>query len=215
MKKILLNYFAVIILILFIIYNFIFYNLKIGGLLYQIFMINLIIANIFTLVKCKKDIKCKSLVIIIYFFIWLFSKNYFQCFFALSTMITLIIIGFMESNFIKVISILMLLFFIRFWVPILFICLLLFGTEINEEKGINHIFDDMHYYCENNFEVYSYSLGAMDSFHYSIGKHYEFLSIDDIIYISYNKRNEVSKEDYDNYLKSHSCRLVSDKDGFE
>ena len=77
----------------------------------------------------------------------------------------------------------------------------------------NDIYNDMHYYCENNYEVYTYSGGAMDKFHYSIGKYYDILDIDGIIYISYNERNEVSKKKYDNYLKEHKCRLVSDING--
>jgi len=188
-------------------------NLKIGGLLYQVSMIILIALNVIILIIFRKDIKCKSLVILAYCFIWLFSKNALQCVFSISSMITLIITGFMESNFIKVISILITIFFIVFAMPLLFIYLLAFGTGMGEESGRNDIYNDMHYYCENNYEVYSFSQGAMDKFHYSIGKHYEFLDIDGIIYVSYNERNEVSEEEYNNYLKHHKCRLVSDING--
>ena len=59
-----------------------------------------------------------------------------------------------------------------------------------------------------NYEIYSYSNSAGDVFHYSIGKHYDFLNINDIIHITYNEQNEVKKYDYDNYLKKHKCRLV-------
>lgn len=214
MKKNIIDYYALIIMILFIVYNLILKDLKVGGLLYQIFMIVLIILNIVLLIRFRKRIKLKGLIIVIYFFIWMMlSKNALQCAFGISNMITLIIIGFMESNFIKVISILIILFFAVSLVPLLFAYLLIFGTDISEETGRNYIYNDMHYFCENNYEVYSYSAGAMDRFHYSIGKHYEFIYINDIIYISYNERKEVSQEEYDNYLNTHKCRLVGDVNG--
>lgn len=209
MKKNIVDYYALIMMILFIIYNIILKDLKIGGLLYQIFMISLIVLNITILIKFRKRIKLKGLIIIVYFFIWfIFSKNALQCFFAISNMVILIAIGFMESNFIKVLSILIGLFFVIFSMPLFLAFLLTYGTSINEESGRNDIYGNMHYYCEKNFEVYSYSAGAIDRFHYSIGKHYEILDIDGIIYISYNERNEVSQEEYNNYLNTHKCKLV-------
>lgn len=214
MKKNIIDYYALIMMILFIIYNTIFKDLKIGGLLYQIFMVVLIVLNITILMKFRKRIKLKGLIIVIYFVIWfIFSKNTLQCFFAISNMIILIAIGFMESNFIKVLSILIGLFFVVFSMPLFFAFLLTYGTGISEESGRNDVHDDMHFYCENNYEVYSYSAGAMDRFHYSVGKHYEFLDIDGIIYISYNERKEVSQEEYNNYLNTHKCKLVGDVSG--
>lgn len=210
MKNI-IDYYALMIVILFIIYNQILHDLKIGGMLYQIFMIGFIILNIMILIKFRKRIKFKGLIIVIYFFTWMFlAKNALQCVFGISNMIILIIVGFRESNFIKVLSILFTIFFIVFSIPLLFVYLLCFGTSTNEESDRNDIYEDMHYYCENNYEVYSFSQGAMDKFHYSIGKHYEILNIDSIIYISYNERNEVSQEEYNNYLNTHKCKLVGD-----
>ena len=216
MKNNIINYYALIMMILFIIYNLILNDLKIGGLLYQIFMMVLIILNIIVLIKYRKRLKFKGLIIVIYFFIWfLLSKNALQCLFGISNMIILMIIGFMESKFIKVISILITLFFVVFSKPLLFVYFLEYGTGISEESDKNDIYDDMHYLCENNYEVYSYSSSAMDSFHYSIGKHYELLDIDGIIFISYNERNEVSQEEYDNYLIAHKCELVGDMNEFK
>ena len=77
----------------------------------------------------------------------------------------------------------------------------------------NDIYEDTHYYWNDNYEIYSYSGGAFDGFHYSIGKHYEFMNIDGIIEINYSDRNEVSEEKYNNFLKTHSCKLVGDEDG--
>ena len=134
-------------------------------------------------------------------------------FFYFSNIIVLIGIGLIDSMFMRIFAIIFGLIVSIFFLPLFFIFLLCFGTSMSEESGRNDIYEDMHYYCENNYEVYSYSAGAMDRFHYSIGKHYEFLDIDGIIYISYNERNEVSQEEYNNYLNTHKCKLVGDVNG--
>lgn len=210
MRNLFIKYYAVIMLCLFIFYNIVLNNLKVGGILYQIFMIIMIIVNLIVLILFRREIKYKVVVIIVYFFTFLFSKNALQCTFGFSNIIVLLITGFMENNFIKVLALLITLFFVLFSMPLLFIYLLVFGLGINEETERNDIYSDMHYYCENNYEVYSYSAGAMDGFHYSIGRYYEFLSINGIIYVSYNERNEVSENEYNNYLKHHKCRLVGE-----
>ena len=214
MKKILINIYVITMLIFYLIYNIVLNNLKIGGLLYRNIMLAIIIVNTIILILYKKEIRFKSVLIMIYFFTWFFiSKNIFQCAFGFSNMIVLLATGYNENNFNKTISILISLFYILCSPLIYFIFLLAYGTSLNEETERNDIYDDMHYYCENNYEVYTYSGGAMDSFHYSIGKYYDILDIDGIIYISYNERNEVSKKKYDIYLKKHKCRLVSDING--
>ena len=72
MKKILINYYALIIILLFLIYNLLLRNLVIAGIMYHLFMITLIISNIILLFKLKKEIKCKSIEIIDFFIIWVF-----------------------------------------------------------------------------------------------------------------------------------------------
>ena len=39
------------------------------------------------------------------------------------------------------------------------------------------------------------------------------MNIDGIIEINYSDRNEVSEEEYNNFLKTHCCKLVGDEDG--
>lgn len=213
MRKNFIDYYALVMLVLFIIYNLFLESLKIYGLLYQIFMFALIIVNAIILIVFRKRIKYKTLIITVYLLIWLFSKNTLQCFFAFSNIILLCITGFMEKHSIKIISVLVVIFGYIFFLPLFFAFLLAFGTGLDEESGMNDIYDDMHYYCDNNYEVYSYSAGAMDSFHYSIGKHYEILNISGIINISYNERNEKTQDEYEAYLETHNCKLVGDKNG--
>ena len=81
---------------------------------------------------------------------------------------------------------------------------------LQDKLFLNDIYRDTHYYCENNYEVYSYSNGATDKFHYSIGKHYEFLNINNMINISYRKRTEKNYNEYESYINMHHCQLIDD-----
>lgn len=208
MNKNYTNYYFFIMVLFFITYNIIFESLKISGSLYKLFMISLIIINSIILFILNKKISFKKIILIIYIFTIVKSKNQLQFFFALSNIIILCIIGFQESNLIKTISIFILIITLTYFLPLLFVFLLEFGTELDEDVYMNKIYEDTHYYCNKNYEIYSYSNSAGDVFHYSIGKHYDFLNINDIIHITYNEQNEVKKYDYDNYLKKHKCRLV-------
>lgn len=213
MKKSIMNYYAIIMLVLYLLYNIVLDSLKIGGLLYQIIMIIFIIVNAIIIITFRKDIEYKEVVCVIYSFTWLFSKNILQCFFNFSNIIVLIGVCLIESKFIKIFSVVVFLIILVFFLPLYFAFILCFGTSISEESGRNDIYEDMHYYCEYNYEVYSFSQGAMDKFHYSIGKHYDVLDLDGIIYVSYNERKEVSKKEYNDYLNNHKCRLVGDVNG--
>lgn len=208
MNKNYTNYYFFTMALFFITYNIIFESLKISGSLYKLFMILLIIINSIVLFILNKKISFKKIILIIYIFTIVKSKNQLQFFFALSNIIILCIIGFQESNLIKTISIFILIITLTYSLPLLFVFLLEFGTELDEDVYMNKIYEDTHYYCNKNYEIYSYSNSAGDVFHYSIGKHYDFLNINDIIHITYNEQNEVKKYDYDNYLKKHKCRLV-------
>ena len=213
MNKNYINYYFFIMALFFITYNIIFESLKISGSLYKLFMISLIIINSIILFILNKKISLKKIILIIYIFTIVKSKNQLQFFFALSNIIILCIIGFQESNLIKTISLFILIITLTYFLPLLFAFLLEFGTELDEDVYINKIYEDTHYYCNKNYEIYSYSYSAGDVFHYSIGKHYDFLNINDIIHITYSEQNEVKKYDYDNYLKKHKCRLVGDING--
>ena len=57
MKKNFINYYSVIVSLIYAIYNCVLTNLNIGGLLYQLFMITIIIVDIIVLLKFKKEIK--------------------------------------------------------------------------------------------------------------------------------------------------------------
>ncbi len=205
MKKNLINYYALIIILLFLVYNLLLKHLVITGIIFHLFMITLTISNIILLSKFKKEIKYKSIAIIGFFIIWIFSKDIYGIIFGISSMITLLLISisFIKSNLIKII-----LFIITIIISIVAIPLSFFILVFSLISGVYSTQDThyyTHYYCDNNTEIYTYSSGAWDHTHYGMGKHYEFLNIDDIIYIAYKGRNEVKKDEYFKFLNTHEC----------
>ena len=204
MKKNIINYYAIIILFLYLFCNIGLRFLKIEGIIYHIIMIVLIIINGIILIVFRRKIRYRKVICIIYFFAWLLSKNMLQCFFSISNIIVLIIICIKDSKFMKLFVLTLGILLYIYFLPL---CFILFLKMMNEDD----IYESTHYYCENNYEIYSYSLGAMDKYHYSIGKYYEFLDLGDIIHISYEERNEVSRKEYNSFLNSFKCELVGDK----
>ena len=105
MKKNFINYYSIIILLFYVLYNCILSTIKIGGLLYQIFMITIIIVNIITLLKLNKQIKFKKTCFIVFFITFIFGKNIFQMLFCLSSIITIYILEYSSKGiFFKIIS---------------------------------------------------------------------------------------------------------------
>lgn len=211
MSNKIINYYVIFMIILFVIFNLILVNLKVCGMLYKVLIFLLIIINSVILILFRKRIKYKTLIILLYVLLLFFSKDLMQCMFALSNIIILCVIGFLESHVIKIISILITLF-ISIYLPLYFIILIIFGSSLDNK---NNIYEDTHYYCNNHYEIYIYSSGAMDSSHYIIGVHYELLNIDDIINITYRKGNEVSLKEYSDYLNKNNCKLVGENNGFK
>ena len=201
--------------LIFVIYIIVFEGLKLSGTIYKLFMVSIIFVNLIILYIFKEKFTCKKIGIIIYLFTIIKSKNQLQFFFAISNIIVLCITCFYENNFVKIITLLISIIILIYFLPLLFIFLLNFGTKLDEDVYMNKIYKNTHYYCNENYEIYSYSYSAGDTFHYSIGKHYDFLNINDIIHITYSEQNEVKKYEYDNYLKSNKCRLAGEINGYK
>lgn len=204
MKKNFINYYYVTILLSYLIYNFALFNIKIGGFIYQFFMIVVIITNIILLFKNQKEIKFKGIYIAIYFFTFIFGKNIFQILFSLSNIVTLCIIGNNSKNvFLKIITPI----FCTLLIIIFHFLFVILGTA---EKGRMGIDEYQHYYCDNNYEAYAYSAGAFDKFHYNAGKHYKIID-DKVLYVFYSKQKEVSYEEYVNIIKEYNGKIADDR----
>ncbi len=218
MKKIFINYYAVIIFILYLFDNTILYKLKVSGPLYIILLDIFLISNIILLSIKRKEIKFKTIIIIAFILTIGLSKNLYQLLYVNINVITLLITGFKENKFIKIIFVLLIVFLIRF-APLIFF-ILIFTSGDNGEFGATNkdfIYEDTHYYCNNNYETYALSMGAMDSYHYYIGKNYKLLNIDGIINVVYKGGNVVSKEEYEKYNKNklNNCKTIGVKYGFK
>ena len=198
MKK----YYAVILLVLFLIYN-LFKNFVIEGLLYQIFMIGLIITNIVILLKYKDEISYKKTIGVIYFLAWVFSKNIFYFYFAFSNVIIICVIESLRNKKSNVPLIVMEV--LLFLVPAIIVSHLFIGTRYDKNFMRNDISKDYYYLCDNNVSSYRFSGTANDSYHYSIGKYYEIVKINNLLYIAYDERNEVSQKEYKKYIAEHKC----------
>ena len=173
MKRFLIKYYALIVLILFVIVNVILKSLKMGGLIYQIMITLLIIFNIITLITYRKEIKFKSGCAIVSFLLsFLFFKNIWQFLFSISNTCILIILGTIENKYMRIVTAIMIGLIIgnlKYFFTLIII-IIIYGAV--NERGFNDIYEEMHYYCDNNYEAYAYSAGAMDKYHYSIGKYY-------------------------------------------
>lgn len=210
MQKFIANFYLVLIIMLFIVNNIILDDLKITGALYISMMNISIVLNGIMLLLFKNEIKFKGIIIIIAFITFIFSKDIYQFIFIISTLVILILTDISNSKFIQITTIIINIIILIFHIPLLFFIIILVFNEIDQNADI---YEDTHYYCKNNYEAYSYSAGAMDDFHYSIGKHYEILNVDGIITISYNKRNEKTEEEYKNFIKNNKCKLVGAENG--
>ncbi len=215
MKHFFITYYVGILALLFIINNLVLSHFQVGGLLYQLIVITCIILNVLIIVTYKKDVKYKSLGILIFLFLCLFSKDRFQLLFAMSSILPFLWSNFLESKHIKIFTVCIAIFISIFYIPLFLLFLLLSYTEMRQDKGSNGIYEDTHYYCVDHYEIYSYSAGATDKFHYYIGKYYKILNIDSIIYIYYRDGNEKTYKEYQDFLNSHTCRLVDDLDEFK
>lgn len=199
--KLITNY-IIIITILFIISNILLRNLIISGFIYHIIMIVLTILNIRFLLKNKEKIKYKKIGILICSLIWIISKNFYGIILVLSTLITLTVIEYSKSLIIKVLA-----YIIALIISIVFILFLYLQIIVSSLFSYDDdAFDDSHYYCDNHYEAYVYSAGSIDSYHHSIGKHYDFIDLGVIIFISYKGDHEVSTEEYNKFIETHNCK---------
>ncbi len=203
------EWYPFVVLFLFVLSNFVFRHIVVTGSLYRISMLLVIFINFILVIKFKKSIKRKSPFIIIYFLMCIFCKNALNLYFSLSNILAYIIAGFMESHFVKALTIIIISIATLFFLPLTFIFLLLY-SGLDGTKSMHDVYSDTHYICENDYEIYSFSMGAMDGFHYSVGKYHEFLRIDDILEISYRKRNETTQEIYEEFLENNDCMLAEE-----
>lgn len=206
MKKKIFNYYAVIMTMFYFMYNVGLRYFNISGLFYRIIVYLLIVVNAIILIIFRKDIKYKDLLCTLYCFIWVFSKNLPQLFFAVSNIIIFFFTSPFKSKILKgcggiAISLLLYVIF-----------MFSYDENINEDFSRSNIHSNKHYYCENNYEAYVLTASAIDSYHFCIGIYRDILNIDDLIQISYNKASDVSYEEYDNFLNTHKCKLIGEVD---
>lgn len=201
--SIITKYYLLIIFIYVFTSNLFFTGLVFDGLLYYIFMILLNVFNVYFIIKKNKYFKFKNGLYIFLLLSVIFCKNIFHVILVLNTFILLAALNFKDNIVIQILSIISSTIIVLNIPIVLFV---IFLTVLNT----NEIYEDTHYYCNNNYEIYSYSAGAMDSFHYSIVKRYKIVEFNNIIKIVYNKNIGNSLKEYNKVLENMECKLVGE-----
>lgn len=210
MKK-LIKYYSLILTILLFLNNVLLASLSIKGILYKIIMYFFIMINIFMLIKYRDSIKYKKVSLVMLFLLIITAKNVLNLYFILTFIFILLVIGFKESIFIKIVSICSLVFGVIFFFPVLFLFMFTFGESLDGTVLENQIYEDQHYLCSGNTEVFVASAGAFDKFHYYKGNFYKIINIDDIININIRFSHETSEYEYEEEIKNNKCVLVKEK----
>lgn len=198
------KYYLLIVYIFFLTFNLFLTELVVDGILYYIFMILLNILNVYFIIKKNKYLKHKNSLYIFLLLSIIFCKNIFYVILLLNTIILLTILNFKDNRVIQTLSL------ICSTIIILNIQIVLFVIFLIVLNG-NEIYEDTHYYCNSNYEIYYYSGGAMDSFHYSVVKRYKIIEFNNIIKIVYNKNIGNSLDEYNKVLENMECKLVGGK----
>lgn len=199
-------------LICYILYNYIFKNILIGGLLYRILMILLIIFNSMHLIQNKEHIDNKvSIIIVIYIFMLFSSRNLFQFLFNLSNIIILIIIEKQRKLFTKT-SLYFIVGSIYFFS---FLVLLRIPSLVkNYKSDFTRLEPKSYYKCKNNMEAYIISLPSINGNeeYYYIGSINSILDINYFFIINTNTK-EVNNNKFNNYIDNinNQCFKKIDK----
>ena len=200
-------------LICYILYNYIFKNILIGGVLYRILMILLIIFNGIQLIQNKEQIDNKaSIIIVIYIFMLFSSRNLFQFLFNLSNIIILIIIEKQRKLFTKT-SLYFVVGSIYF-----FSLLVLLRVPLlvkNYKSDFTRMEPKTYYQCNNNMEAYIISLPSINGNEedYYIGEKYEIVDMDGL-FIIYNNSKEVNYSYYFNYIDNIDNQCIEKIDRY-
>lgn len=202
MKKICLffiKYYLIFLLIFRLIFNITLIYFKIEGSIYDLLNVLIIIFNYKMLIKYNNQIHLKRISYIIILFTLLINQSIYLFILSITTLFIIFYLNYID-DFIKKISI------ITMFLSLYFFPGIILGIMISMQNPIYH---DTHYYCEN-YEIYIYSAGAMDSFHYQINKRKLILDFQNRLKIVYNKKVSDTKYEYDEILKKYKCKLVGE-----
>lgn len=215
MKENLIKYYSLIIMFIYTLINIVFKSFMVYGLLYYILMTIFIFVNMSILINNKEKIKYKEILVIFFFVFGLWwSKNGLHFIFSLLSIIIIIVTNFKEK-IIKVLTaiIVYIIILLNFGSVVLLIGLTCRGLSPDYKETL--IYKNQHYYCNNNYEVFSFSAGAGDSYHFEIRKKHNILNINGIIQIVYNYEKIITKDEFDKYKIEHKCELKGDINGLK
>lgn len=181
------------------------YNIVIQGLIFDLFLIALTILSIIVIIKYNDSLKYKRLILPLYviFFIIgdkLFLNNLLYTALMVIPIVFIIALNFHKDNFIEMSGI------IAITVTVILFPLLFFLHDLSPTDR-NNIYEDTHYQC-GEYEIFSYSAGAMDSYHYAVVKKHKYIDFGNILEIWYDEYIGDTELEYEMILNSNVCYLI-------
>ena len=178
------------------------------GILYHLSMILLILVSIFIVCKFNNTLKFKNIFYLTISFYELFLNNIY-----LSILLIILFFMIFILNYKNVIFKITFGFVIGVCIICFPITLLLCFFKMDSINGDgsrlrNMIYSDYHYKC-GKYEIFWYSGGAMDSFHYAVIEPNSVIKIGDLIDIGYDKQIGDTLEEYNKMLYNNNCKKVS------
>lgn len=196
-----LPYYLGIQLFFFILLNIRLKNLVVSGIFYIIAIVVLHVMHLVLLVWKNETLKWKGGFYCLFLFCIIFSKNIFHFIFLLNTIIVLSLLNLKRNRTMQVVLI-VLISMILLNSHLIFFSLLF--VTFNQDG----IYEDTHYLCDEKYEIYIHSAGAMDSFHYTIIQKENLINLNNLLKIGYNKPIGNTLEQYNQTLKQYTCRRV-------
>lgn len=200
MKKIIPHYFLFVLFFYFL-FNFLLRGLRIEGFLYIISFIGIIIGNLFFIKKQANQLKWKNITLFAFLFLLLFSKNIYFLLLGLSTILFIAVDKMKKPKPLELVIIVFSVigFSIQYFGIIILVASFIKNAEIPLYE---------HYRCEKHKELYVSSAAAFDSYHYNLGTYFDIIDAGNILKITYQNRKEVSQEEYEEFLNTHTCHSV-------
>lgn len=90
---------------------------------------------------------------------------------------------------------------------IIFAPLLIFLSTFSSNVR-DMIYEDTHYQCDE-YEIFVYSAGAMDSYHYAVVEQHKYVAWGNLLEIWYDEYVGDTELEYNLALKTGNCTLVN------
>lgn len=162
----------------------------------------LALANIFGIFMFRKKIVCPAISLILFILFFLMAKSQSELSFAVTMVLGITIVFFKKA---QVVVTAVASFLFLFFSPLLFFTLLIILPVLD---GSDMIYPETHYYTDDGRELFVYSAGAMDGFHYCVGRGFEIIDLGQTLKFYYRDVQSVNKHEYEQVKGTANCTLA-------